>query len=135
MKLRFPKEGVLRLIEHTQKHPKMLSIYGKEPESRPHLILVGDDGVYLGSGSEERLPGEDTYHFVVYAEEINPNTVEFDLWWERKRASFGGDDGIEPVYVDDILRALGPKYLTMNLTPGQIHDGIPGTMELVVEGA
>lgn len=33
-------------------------------------------------------------HFVVYADECNPDDMEADEWWEKKCASFGGDDGI-----------------------------------------
>lgn len=53
--------------------------------------IVGDEGVYLmhngvGAGGKP---------MVVYATECDPTKLEFDAWWNTKRATFGGDDGCE----------------------------------------
>ncbi|KRA65181.1 DUF3085 domain-containing protein [Rhizobium sp. Root651] len=57
---------------------------------QPGLWLVGDNGVYLMSNC--KLP-EGIRPLVIYAEECDPNTNED--WFHVKRATFGGDDGVE----------------------------------------
>ena len=39
---------------------------------------------------------------VVYARECDPTKLEFDAWWAAKRATFGDDDGIEFIPIEDI---------------------------------
>ena len=56
----------------------------------PGVWLVGDHGVYLCSNG--RLP-EGEKPFVAYALECDPRTN--DDWFEVKRKTFGGDDGVE----------------------------------------
>ncbi len=66
--------------------------YGLHPgrDEQPGVWLVGDHGVYLCSNG--RLPdGEKP--FVAYALECDPRTN--DDWFEVKRKTFGGDDGVE----------------------------------------
>ena len=64
------------------------------------LILVGDDGIYLMANvkaslvkatdakgkTSERMP-------LVFADQCNPDVMEFDDWYDAKRRIFGGDDG------------------------------------------
>ena len=66
--------------------------YGLAPgkSERPGLWLVGDQGVYLMSNGKL---AEDGKPFVVYAEECDPN--KNDEWFDVKRRTFGGDDGVE----------------------------------------
>ena len=66
--------------------------YGLRPGKgeQPGLWLVGDHGVYLLSNG--KLAGGQK-PFVVYAEECNPTTT--DDWFEVKRRTFGGDDGVD----------------------------------------
>src|SRR4051794_38666433 len=66
--------------------------YGLKPgkDEQPGLWLVGDRGVYLLSNG--KLAGGQK-PFVVYAEECNPATN--DDWFEVKRRTFGGDDGVD----------------------------------------
>jgi len=42
--------------------------------------------------------------FVVYAKECNPTKLKFDEWRENKRASFGGDDGVEFIDLEETKR-------------------------------
>lgn len=68
--------------------------YGLHPglDEQPGVWLVGDHGVYLCSNG--RLPdGEKP--FVAYALECDPRTN--DDWFEVKRKTFGGDDGVESI--------------------------------------
>ena len=66
--------------------------YGLMPgkDEQPGLWLVGDQGVYLLSNG--KLAGSQN-PFVGYAEECNPATN--DDWFEVKRRTFGGDDGVD----------------------------------------
>lgn len=57
---------------------------------QPGLWLVGDHGVYLCSNGN--LP-DGARPLVVYAEECDPATC--DDWFDVKRRTFGGDDGVE----------------------------------------
>lgn len=56
---------------------------------KPGLWLVGDHGVYLCSNGRlaEARP------LVVYAQECDP--TRSDDWFEIKRRTFGGDDGVD----------------------------------------
>ncbi|MBA4372255.1 MAG: hypothetical protein C0402_05285 [Thermodesulfovibrio sp.] len=110
MKLRFEKNKLLEAIKHCRSgEPKPL--YGKKTGAG--LWLVGDEGIYLMSnGSSPGWP-------VVYAEECNPKTLDFETWWSVKRRSFGGDDGVEFISaeaVESILIACD-SHLVINLTP------------------
>ena len=66
--------------------------FGLRPgkDEQPGLWLVGDNGVYLLSNG--KLP-DDAKPLVVYAEECDPRTN--DDWFEVKRRTFGGDDGVD----------------------------------------
>jgi hypothetical protein len=63
-----------------------------DEETGPGFWLVGDHGVYL---MHNGVFGEGEKPPVVYADECDPTTMEFDDWWEAKRATFGGDDGVD----------------------------------------
>jgi len=66
--------------------------YGLRPGEgeEPEIWLVGDHGVYLMSNG--KLP-DGARPLVVYAEQCDPTTS--DDWLYIKRATFGGDDGVE----------------------------------------
>jgi hypothetical protein len=57
---------------------------------QPGLWLVGDHGVYLCSNG--KMP-EGVRPLVAYAEECDPATCAD--WFDVKRRTFGGDDGVE----------------------------------------
>jgi len=74
-----------------------------EDETGPGFWLVGDHGVYLmhnGTLDEGEKP------LVVYAAECDPETMAFDDWWEAKRATFGGDDGVEFIDLPTIRQVV-----------------------------
>jgi len=59
-------------------------------DEQPGLWLVGDRGVYLCSNGKL---ADGARPLTAYAEECDPNTC--DDWFEVKRRTFGGDDGVE----------------------------------------
>ena len=61
-----------------------------ESDEQPGLWLVGDHGVYLCSNGKL---ADGARPLIAYAEECDPNTC--DDWFEVKRRTFGGDDGVE----------------------------------------
>lgn len=99
MKLHFDKRIVDRLLEHSRNAESHSALYGDENTAKAGLWLVGDQGVYLMSNGNPHLPKDeanpDESSLVCYADECNPETLDFDEWWDNKRASFGGDDGVE----------------------------------------
>jgi hypothetical protein len=72
------------------------------------LWLVGDQGVYLMPNTEHA--GKPN---VVYAKECDPTKLNFDKWWQAKRASFGGDDGVEFISLSEIDGLLIPAKTGM----------------------
>lgn len=99
--------------------------YGLHPDrdEEPGVWLVGDYGVYLCSNGK-LLGGEKP--FVAYALECDPRTN--DDWFEVKRRTFGGDDGVE--FIDAAqLEAM------MAACPNARHLGVkfePDSMELFI---
>ncbi|WP_072387074.1 DUF3085 domain-containing protein [Hyphomicrobium sp. CS1BSMeth3] len=82
-----------------------------------HLALVGDDGIYF------MLPEQPAPYTIVHARECNPADC-FD-WYDIKRETFGGDDGVEHIPLAEINNWLNqtPKRvpLEMELTPQTYH--------------
>ncbi|WP_454858739.1 DUF3085 domain-containing protein [Rhizobium binxianense] len=76
---------------------------------KPGLWLVGDNGVYICSNG---TLAEGAKPLVAYAEECDPDTN--DDWFEIKRRTFGGDDGV------DFLDAEGLEVL-MSAIPDGTH--------------
>jgi hypothetical protein len=77
--------------------------YGLRPgkDEKPGLWLVGDEGVYLlsnGKLAEGQRP------LVVYAEECDPKTNPD--YWHYKRQHFGGDDGIEFLDAERLVKQI-----------------------------
>ncbi|MCW3782508.1 DUF3085 domain-containing protein [Defluviimonas salinarum] len=91
---------------------------GKVPAG---LHLVGDHGVYIMSNApieDVRAAGVD---HVAYAAEANPAKVPFDDLWEIKRASFGGDDGVEFLGAEDVRAGIVPGHpYVIDLSPTTI---------------
>jgi hypothetical protein len=111
MKHTFPRTGVDLLLAHTKAATRHSRLYRNPATKKPGLWLVGDQGVYLVSNGQPALPGNSVNpdaprQHVVYANEVNPDTMPFGDWWEAKRRGFGGDDGIEfidAVHIEAVL--------------------------------
>lgn len=144
MKLTFPREKVIELLEHAEaaaeRRPTLEQIVTPEcwrddmdstrrqrlmaevtadgfafsaeaadvdmAKIPAGLTLVGDQGVYLMSNG---LPGLPTGENVAYAIEVNPRKLDFDTWWNAKRASFGADDGTVPISAEAVRAFLPPE--------------------------
>lgn len=88
--LKFRKQEVLNVIEHSIKNST----------DKPQILLVGDEGVYIMTGGPKKGAP------IAYALGCDPEKDEFDDWWELKRATFGGDDGVEHLGAEDIKKAI-----------------------------
>ncbi len=126
MKLHFPWNEIQKLIEEIDTAIIGQPLYGEE--TGKGFWLVGDHGVYLmpntTDGIHHRKLGKDDSRLVVYARECNPDTMAFDDWWDNKRASFGGDDGVEFLNVQEIISMAEqggkpPDSIVINFMPNQ----------------
>ena len=127
MRMTFDAVKVRALLEHSK-----ASATHWEPYDVPTgegLMLVGDQGVYLMSSGLPLLPpparGERRTN-VVYANECNPETMDFDAWWDVKREGFGGDDAIEylpaPLVEEALKKCDGAGgAVALCVTPKSIH--------------
>jgi Protein of unknown function (DUF3085) len=133
MKLHFDRALVDQLLAHSKAAPRHAKSYGQEI-GVPSLWLVGDQGVYLMSNGEPpMLKAEGQVDRVVcYAHEADPTRLPFDEWWAAKRASFGGDDGVESLNVGDVEKVLSTypsgEPLVLDVTPDLIRMLGPNTV-------
>jgi hypothetical protein len=104
----FLRSDVEKLLKHALEAKTHSKQWGDEAPSKPQLMLVGDEGIYLMSNGEPRLPDphKPESNFVVYARECNPKKMSFDSWWSAKNRIFGGDDGAEYLDAADVQKAL-----------------------------
>jgi hypothetical protein len=116
MKLHFSWAGVAKIIDEVRSATVVNPLY--EQVTGKGLWLVGDDGVYLMPNTKcEGVPN------VVYARECDPTKLEFDEWWGVKQDTFGGDDGVEFIGIEEIDRLCAgrpdaqPISLCINFAP------------------
>lgn len=95
--LTFPVQSILDVIARGRADAEVDGgfrdpYYGLEPGKgeKPGLWLVGDHGVYVMSNG--KLP-DNGKPLVIYAEQCHPERN--DDWFEVKRQTFGGDDGVD----------------------------------------
>jgi DUF3085 family protein len=134
VKLTFPWTDVTRALEELHTAQTTRTLY--EAETGKGLWLVGDHGVYLMPNTTDgRINGNrapDDMHFVVYASECDPTKMDFDEWGRNKRASFGGDDGVDFIPLADIealaakppKRGARPRALSIDITPKRLSVAI-----------
>ena len=119
MKLHFPWADVSKALDEVRSATGIRPLYGTD--TGPGLWLVGDQGVYLMPNTTG------TKRTIVYARECDPTKLDFETWWANKRASFGGDDGVEFVDLKDIDRLVAPfrtakkqpRHMRIEITPGR----------------
>ena len=118
--LHFPWHKVSTAIAESRAAIAARPLYGQD--TGKGLWLVGDEGVYL-------MPNTvGSKRTIVYARECDPTKLEFDDWWVVKGITFGGDDGIEFINIDEIERLsasppkpdMRPQYLAIEMTPEQL---------------
>ena len=113
MKLHFPWSEVAKALDEVRAATVVKPLYGKE--TGKGLWLVGDEGVYLMPNTEAAT------RTIAYAKECDP--TKCDEWWHVKRATFGGDDGVEFISMEEIERLSAacpgaqPISLRINFTP------------------
>jgi hypothetical protein len=117
MKLHFPWSGIEKLLAELIPADAVQPLYGEV--TGKGLWLVGDQGVYLMSNAAR---AGDSKPVVVYADECDPQKLPFDEWWENKRASFGGDDGVEFLAPEAFIRMRreDPTHLVIEMGPEQL---------------
>jgi len=90
--IHFPLAGLRAELDALKGACAFKEMYGEA--TGPGFFLVGDQGIYLMANHERPLPEGGTFP-VVYPAECDPTTMEFDDWYDAKRAIFGGDDGAD----------------------------------------
>lgn len=120
MKLHFPWPAVEQALEILRAASVVRTLY--DQDTGKGFWLVGDQGVYLMPNTVGAQP-------VIYARECDPTKLDFDLWWQNKRASFGADDGVEFVPMEIIENLAGalptkPRFLAVDLASDSISIGI-----------
>ncbi|ETR79333.1 hypothetical protein X566_00010 [Afipia sp. P52-10] len=95
--------------------------YGLAPgkNEKPGVWLVGDEGVYIMSNGKL---AEGQRSLVVYAEECDPKTNPD--YWHYKRQYFGGDDGIDFLDAEMLVRLIGAMPLATHLTITMTDDSM-----------
>lgn len=88
-KLTFTAADLAKVLADAEQYwPKVRFQYG-ETHAEPGFWIVGDEGVYImhnGAGAPNPA-------VIAYAVECNPKTNP--NWYDVKRATFGGDDGLD----------------------------------------
>jgi Protein of unknown function (DUF3085) len=119
MNLHFPWSGVTKALAELRAATEVRTLYADV--TGPGLWLVGDQGVYLMPNTAARTTT------IVYARECDPTRLDFDTWWANKRASFGGDDGVDFIPLADIDSIAADivntktkcRYLQITITPNK----------------
>ena len=95
--------------------------YGLAPgkDEKPGVWLVGDEGVYIMSNGKL---ADGQRSFVIYAEECDPKTNPD--YWHYKRQYFGGDDGIDFLNAELILRSIEAQSSATHLTIEMTDDSM-----------
>lgn len=130
MKLHFDWESAQKLLSHSKQATAHQAVYGRKETEHPGLLLVGDNGIYLCSnglpslradGSEGTVSPKNPL-MVAYARECDPDQLDFELWWNTKQRSFGGDDGFEFLAAKWLQAALESNndWLVLEVTPETI---------------
>jgi len=100
-----PSDNLRAVFEHTKKATKWTDPYGVQPEMQDtaHIDFVKDRGIYIMSGSTEKMVNErdNKWSLAIYAEGYDPG--EIPDCWEKSREAVGGDDFVECLPIDDSI--------------------------------
>lgn len=87
-------------------------------KAKKNVMVVGDQGVYFVADTHEykKAPA------ICYARECNPETMSFDEWWNNKRRSWGGDDGVETLTKEEVEAVVEccADHMILILTPNSV---------------
>lgn len=106
MPLTFLNSDLKGLLIHAE-HQWPLELRDLHNEKAPGrgFWIVGDQGVYLMHNGKSHEVAENEMQPVVYAVECNPNT-DPDGWFDTKRSTFGGDDGVDFIEAETIQKIV-----------------------------
>lgn len=125
MKLHFPISEIRTGMEELKTAKTARDLY--DQKTGHGFWLVGDQGVYLMPNTTDGKHNSKTEKpLVIYAKECDPTKLDFDTWWENKRASFGGDDGVEFISIKDVeglITDKSVKHLVIEISPEQFSIG------------
>ena len=118
----FPIEAVRRVIARGKQDAAAnggfrIPYHGAKlgESDQPGFWLVGDQGVYIMSNGKL---ADGQRSFVIYAEECDPKTNPD--YWHYKRQYFGGDDGIDFLDAELLVRSIealaSATHLTIEMT-------------------
>lgn len=95
--------------------------YGLAPgkDEKPGVWLVGDEGVYVMSNGKL---AEGQRPLVVHAEECDPKTNPD--YWHYKRRHFGGDDGIDFLDAEMLVKLIAATPAATHLTIATTDDSM-----------
>lgn len=118
MKLHFPWAALAPLFEELDTATTIRELYGRTTEKG--LWIIGDQGIYVMANTTNGVHHKSSEKpLVVYATECDPTKLDFDTWWSVKQASFGGDDGIDYLHIDE-LRAMAQKPPRPRMVPSNL---------------
>jgi hypothetical protein len=131
MKLHFPWNDLTPIFEEIDTASTARELYGRATDRG--LWIVGDRGVYVMPNTTDGIhhKGSDKT-IAVYATECDPTKLDFDIWWAVKQQTFGGDDGVDYLHIDE-LRGMAqnppkpgmiPLNLVVEFTPQQMALGV-----------
>jgi Protein of unknown function (DUF3085) len=101
---------LLKLAEGQWAKGPTQPLYDDQDSKAPGFWVVGDDGIYIMHNGQSHPVEEGETQPVVYADECNPKTMPFEIWWENKRDGWGGDDGAEYLDKSIIEHAVRHRY-------------------------
>ena len=117
-----------QMLEGLEKngYPSGIEEKDVDPAKIPAGIwLAGDKGVYLMSNAPIEDVRKAGIKHVVYAREVNPETMKTHDWQIAKEASFGGDDGCDFIDEKTLEQALGNDTLKIDITRESMSFVIP----------
>jgi len=128
--LQFDTNEVRKLVQHTLStqsgHRPAYRMSERDPDTaEPGLLLAKDEGIYLMSNANERLPGAGNYHYVVYADGYDPRTGDV---WDKCRDAVGGDDFAELLPIgmfSPLVEQTKKRFITLAVTPEEISVEAP----------
>jgi hypothetical protein len=129
MKLHFSLKELEPAIEEVRTAKTADPLYGAV--TGKGFWLIGDQGVYLSPNTHDgsyyqQMDKTKWKRLCIFARECDPEKLDFDTCWNNKRASFGGDDGVEFIefatiekLVQEAKKQGRAKYLVIDISPKQ----------------
>jgi hypothetical protein len=88
-KLKFKAKEIKKVMTHAFKGKGHTMTFGYEGETKPALLLVKDEGIYIMSNAQKTDEEVSKGEALAYAVGYEPHSEDC---WERCREAVGGDD-------------------------------------------